>query len=88
MFLIIPNIAPTKPEEYANLEFAAKRVGFLGGGEIYRYPSSDHALAAKCVINPEWYGDAKFYPEPVNGELVATITGYKLVGNTVFPTVV
>lgn len=87
MFLVIFDKAPTKPEQYDNLEFATKRLGVLGGGVIYRYPSSDHAMAAKCIINPEWVGDAKLYPNPVEGKLVCNVDGYTLVENTVFPNI-
>jgi hypothetical protein len=75
-------------EVYNNLEFAAKRLGVVGGGDIYRFPSEQLAMAKKCELDPQWKGDAKFYPSPVEGVHICTVSGFSLVQNTVFPNVV
>ena len=86
MFLIVPSETSHSAECSYTLQFAAKRLSFLGGGKILRFSSWKLAMAAKCALDPAWAGDAYKYPAPTEGAPVCIVgPGYKLVENTVFP---
>ena len=87
MFLIVPSETSHSAECCYSLQFAAKRLSFLGGGgAVIRFPSWEAAMSAKCALNPAWAGDAYKYPAPTEGAPVCIVgPGYKLVENTVFP---
>lgn len=74
-------------EVYTNLDFAAKRLSFIGGGEIFKFPTENLAMAKKCELDTFFACDAHLYPSPVDGEKIANVSDYVMIYNSIFPKV-